>query len=325
MAQALTLVVSSDPVSKVPPISKLSAYIFTTDYIDTPYEILADRARELLKHDPDVAPFYFEHGFTFVTDGQPGELNDLWGKMLQKLQDKHTKDRWAVHDSPEKVFQNLHGTSARLAPDNQLPDKRGWIKGFTSTRCATINAEAVIKVYYDRAKSRPNIKFVLGTPVRRLLYGSDQDVLGVTLEDGCTLKAEKIILATGAWSSRLVNLDGILRANAVSIAYIKLTDEEMERYKSMGCHTHLGRGINIFTPIGGLLKVLRRTSGYLNTTDLPDPEDDSKTYRASYPVTAVDKPGIGIPPQAERDIRDALREIFPSIADRPFERTRICW
>jgi sarcosine oxidase / L-pipecolate oxidase len=48
------------------------------------------------------------------------------------------------------------------------------------------------------------------------------------------LQAERTILATGAWSSRLVNLEGTLEANAVRIAYIKLTEEELERYKSMG-------------------------------------------------------------------------------------------
>lgn len=48
-------------------------------------------------------------------------------------------------------------------------------------------------------------------------------------------------------------------------------------------------------------------------------------YKASYPLTAVDKPDLGLSPSTERDIREALREIFPDVADRPFYKTRICW
>lgn len=279
----------------------------------------------MIKADHELEPYYFEHGFTFVTDGKPGELNNLWEQMLENLQKNHTKDRWALHDTPEKVYQNLHGKNASPVAASALRQERAWNKGFTSTRCATVNAEAIIKVYYDRARAKPNVKFVLGTPVERLLYGPQLSVLGVVLEDGREFQAQKTILATGAWSSRLVNLDGILSANAVPIAYIKLTEGEMAKYKSMGCHTHLGLGVNIFTPIGGLLKVLRRSTGVLNTTELSDPEDASKQYRASYPITAVDKPDLGIPPAAESDIREALREFFPAVADRPFFKTRICW
>lgn len=97
------------------------------------------------------------------------------------------------------------------------------------------------------------------------------------LEDGREIRAEKTILAVGAWGAKLVDLDGVLQANAVGIAYIKLTECEMAKYNDMGCHTNLALGINIFTPIGGLLKVLRRSNGLRNTVDLPHPEDPSRT------------------------------------------------
>ena len=49
----------------------------------------------------------------------------------------------------------------------------------------------------------------------------------------------------GAWSSRLVNLDQQMHANAVVIAYIRLSQEVYETYKEIPCHLNLATGINI--------------------------------------------------------------------------------
>jgi sarcosine oxidase / L-pipecolate oxidase len=135
----------------------------------------------------------------------------------------------------------------------------------------------------------------------------------VVLENGREFRAEKTILATGAWSSRLVKLDGILNANAVGIAYIKLTEEEHEKYRHMGCHTNLISGVNIFTPIDGLSKILHRVSGVRNTSILKDPEDPSATYRASYPRTAVDDSTQTLPLSMEQALRDEMRKILPAV------------
>lgn len=93
----------------------------------------------------------------------------------------------------------------------------------------------MVKVYYERLRNRTNVEFVFGNPVDRLCYGvSNDDVEGVVLEDGKILRAAKTILATGAWTSRLVKIDGVLTANPVGIAYIKLTANEMAKYRGRG-------------------------------------------------------------------------------------------
>lgn len=53
----------------------------------------------------------------------------------------------------------------------------------------------------------------------------------VILEDGRRLHAKKTIIATGAWPSRLVNLTGVMEANAVAIGHIQLTDAEYAGYR----------------------------------------------------------------------------------------------
>ena len=295
------------------------------DYVDDDYQRLADQAQDIIRQDADLQPYYFEHGFTFIVDGKEGELNTLWQQMLENVKSKQPRSNWEQLNTQEEVFQNLHGKSASLVPEETLGHERRWQKGYTSKRCATVDAHAIVKVYYDRARSKPNVEFVLGTPVDRLQFGPDQHVKGVQLEDGRTFEAKKTILATGAWSSRLVKLDGVLSANAVGMAYIRLTDDEYEKYKDMGCHTNLVTGVNFFTPINGLLKILRRSTGIRNTTTLKDPEDETKTYRASYPRTAVDDPSQAVSMSFEQSLRQEMREFFPQLADRPFEGTRYCW
>lgn len=299
------------------------------DYVDKTYEKLAVKAQNIIKDDPELLPYYFQNGFTFITDGKQGKLNSLWEQMFENVK-AQPPSQWEYLDTPEDIFRNLHGKNVQLPSEDALGRSRKWRKGYTSKRCVTVNAEAMVKVYFDRARAIDNVTFLLGTPVDRLLYGpNESEVQGVILEDGRTIRASKTIIAAGAWSSRLVKLDGVLRANAVGIGYMRLSAEEYRQYKDMGCYTNLISGVNIFTPINGLLKILRRSAGIINTTSLRDPEDPSKTYDASYPKTAASdlSQGLphGLPPPVEHAIRDEIREILPQFADRPFEKTRICW
>jgi sarcosine oxidase/L-pipecolate oxidase len=292
--------------------------------MDKVYERLAEKAQELIKNDPGLNPHYHETGFTFCVDGNPGPLNTLWEAMLDNVQKNQPIFRWEELKSHDDIYRSLHGEHA--IPDAEFRGIRAWKKGYTSKRCAVVNAEAMVKIYYERCRATNNIHFELGSPVDQLLYTEDHDAVdGVVLENGRALYAERLILAAGPWTSRLVKLEDRMHANAVPIVYIKLTPSEYEQYKNISCHTNLITGMNIFTPIGGLLKILRRTTSLRNTTILKDPEDPSKTYEASYPRTKLDDPSQAVPLEIEQSIRAELREIFPQVADRPFYNTKFCW
>lgn len=299
--------------------------ILRPDYVDKVYERLADKAQALIRNDPELHPHYFERGFTFCTDGKEGGMNTLWEQMFDNIKETQPAAMWNELKDPTSVYRHLHGQNGDPTPNSDLPGPRMWMKGYTSKRCATVDAEGMVKVYYDRCCQKHNIEFVIGTPVDRLLYGPCRSVDGVILEDGRELRTQKTILATGAWSSRLVNLDQQMHANAVGIAYIKLSPDEYERYKDIACHTNLVTGVNIFTPLGGYLKILRRTTGLRNTTTLKDPEDTTKTYQASYPLTKADDPTQTLSADMEQSIREEMREILPQFANHPFASTKFCW
>ena len=252
-------------------------------------------------------------------------MNTLWEQMFENIKETQPAAMWNELEDPDDIYHHLHGKDGGPTPISELAGPRMWVKGYTSKRCATANAEGMVKVYYDRCCQYDRIAFVVGTPVDRLLYGACSSVDGVVLEDGRELRAQKTILATGAWSSRLVNLNHQMHANAVGIAYIKLSPEEYEKYKDIPCHTNLVTGVNIFTPLGGYLKILRRTTGLRNTTTLKDPEDPAKTYQASYPLTKVDDPTQTLSAEMERSLREEMKEILPQFANHPFARIKFCW
>ena len=252
-------------------------------------------------------------------------MNTLWEQMFDNIKKTQRTSKWNELKDPEAVYHHLHGNNGELTPDSQLAGPRKWVKGYTSKRCATVDAEGMVKVYYDRCCQIENVDFIIGSPVARLLHDSHSTVAGVVLRDGRELRAQKTILATGAWSSSLVKLDQKIHANAVGIAYIKLSPEEYENYKDIPCHTNLITGINIFTPLRGYLKILRRTNGIRNTTTLKDPEDPTKTYQASYPLTQYDEPTQTLSADMEQSLRDEMKEILPQFANHPFAKTKFCW
>jgi hypothetical protein len=107
-------------------------------------------------------------------------------------------------------------------------------------------------------------------PLAACCRRQQSDSRGVILEDELVIHAEKTILATGVWSSLSHEYDKGMRANEVGISYFKLI-EEYEKYKDIACHTNLATGLNIFTPLRGRLKVLKRATGLYSTIELPDP------------------------------------------------------
>lgn len=127
--------------------------------------------------------------------------------MHANIQQKQDRSSFVDMDNPDQVFQGIHGKDCQSVAETTLGREKQWRFGYTNLKAAVVNAEGCIKVYYDRCCEKPSIKFVCGTQVDRLLYGDDKGVQGVVLEDQRILRADKTIVAAGAWSNRLVNLE----------------------------------------------------------------------------------------------------------------------
>ncbi|KAJ5728361.1 hypothetical protein N7493_004691 [Penicillium malachiteum] len=162
--------------------------------------------------------------------------------------------------------------------------------------------------------------------VKRVLFDELKDkkprAIGVELEDASNVLADLVVLATGAWTPRLVDLRGKAVATGQAIAYIKISDAEQRELENLPTILNFATGIFIIPPRDNLLKIARHAYGYRNPVTVPVPGtvQSGETMQVSLPEN-----GVPVPLEGEEAFRVALRQLLPRFVDRPFADTRICW
>lgn len=295
------------------------------DYADPIYARLAKDAKAKIEDDPELKQFMFQQGMTFVCDGEPSRFTRLW--TAQKELVKSTHDPKDIVDMTDRaaVFQRIHGQGIPPRPSDSLIGRKSrWNVAYCNFKAAFIDAYACIRIYYERCMRQSSISFQCGSAVERIRVENGVSK-GVILQNGTQLDADLVLVAAGAWSNRLVYLEHRVNPIAHEVAWIKVTPEEEARWRSMSITTNLSTGLNMFPPYRGEIKILRRSPGYKNTVKIQHPENSSLMLEVSHPRTIVTNPTDIIPLEAEKAMRDNLREIMPALADRPFDRTKLCW
>ncbi|UNI18749.1 hypothetical protein JDV02_005005 [Purpureocillium takamizusanense] len=160
---------------------------------------------------------------------------------------------------------------------------------------------------------------------------------------GDVVRGDFFILTAGAWSSSLVSMYNSVLATGQVLAYIRLTEDEVRKYENLPIYLNLSTGWFNFPPHKDtrLLKAAIHGRGYTRrpgASDVAARADTTTTttttttgtiMRSIY-STPPAKPPHGrridyAPPDGEARLRAGLREILPELADRPFERTGVCW
>lgn len=261
---------------------------------------------------------------TFTCDGSPSRFTKVYELTLKQAKSSARPGNVVELPTREDVFRRIHGQDSEPLESSELGGTTYWNKGYCNLEAAFIDAKECIQVYYDRCLEHPSIVFRCGSAVDQIIR-VDKQAKGVLLEDGKTISGDAVIVAAGAWSNSLVYLGDRLSPIGHEVAWIKVTPDEERRWKNMSITTNLSTGLNMFPPYRGEIKILRRSPGYVNTVMVPNPEDRSKSLRICYPRTIVSNPTDVIPKEAEIAMRENLEEIMPALANRPFDRTKICW
>lgn len=267
----------------------------------------------------------FQQGMTFVCDGQPSRFTKLWRDQKELVQRTHAARD--VVDMPDRtaVFERIHGREAvPRSTDALVSGTSRWNVAYCNLKAAFIDAEASIRIYHERCLQQRSISFMCGSAVKRIRV-VEGAATGVVMEGGKQIDAELVLVAAGAWSNRLVHLEQRVTPISHEVAWIKVTPEEEKRWGSMSITTNLSTGLNMFPPYHGEIKILRRSPGYKNTITIQHPEDVSSQIEISHPRTIVTNPTDVVPLDAEIAMRNDLKEIMPALADRPFDRTKLCW
>ncbi|KZP01407.1 DAO-domain-containing protein [Calocera viscosa TUFC12733] len=166
-----------------------------------------------------------------------------------------------------------------------------------------------------------------GKEVAALSYDGEGQVDGAVLAGGEVLRGDLVLLATGAWTPSLFPrlAGGRLLATGQSELFLRLEGEERGRWRGSPVVLDWSTGMSVFEPDEeGIVKVAIHHAGYVNPQVYTA---EGKEYRISTPRTSeegeIDKPAV--PVEVVKQLRDWLRLRFPSLGEKPFVGSRLCW
>jgi sarcosine oxidase/L-pipecolate oxidase len=324
-------IVDSSPELPNPSGSSVDANrIVRADYASTPYSKLAlevqDLWRDTSKDGWGGEGRYHEPGFVLTADQGYGEYVR---KSLENVR------AFAAASTPGggdvNKIQELNG-------EDEIQKATGYEgvsgdHGYANFNSGWADAEACVAYALRRVKQEGQDRVTIrsGAQIDRLLFSHDT-VTGAELKSGEQIKADLTILAAGAWSPSLIDLQGRCLATGQAVAFIDITEEEQKAMEHRPTVMNWSRGMFIIPPRDKKLKIARHGFGYRNLVKIPRKKiqpslsngpvngEDDEIIEVSVPEVAVP-----IPLEAEDAIREAMAILIPHMKDRPFTRTRICW
>jgi sarcosine oxidase/L-pipecolate oxidase len=282
--------------------------VIRVEYADPLY---GQMAREALEGWQTKYSKHF-HTSGFVMLGPPGgesyvskakeETEKVGGRLIQFNNADKLRDHYP------SIQAKLEGLEAYLNPAGGWADAESSIRQL-SNECSSLG-----------------VSFILGPrgTVHSLKYEHGR-VVGVNVAQGPSISASLVVLATGAWSNRLVDMSHASSASGQPVGFIQLTDAEAQKLKGMPVMINLETGIFVFppTPDTNILKVARH--GYGFGTAVPVVEEDKERLVSSPRRDTSNAVSGYLPDDADAALRAGLAQLVPEFQSREWMDRRLCW
>lgn len=307
-----------------------SSRIIRADYADGAYSLLMDEGMKHWRSDFGAEGRYSQAGFCIVMDDGEADPEGVYGTAQTYMQKsmENVRDRLNL-----KVGRKEDGGQLELLNDNADVQRVIGVStggsfgkhGYVNWTSGWADAEAGMRYLRTKLAKTQFVEFRT-EDVKKLHYALNR-VESVELESGEQLTADLIILATGAWTPRFVDLRGVASANGQVLAYMDITAEEQEWLSSIPVLICENTGMFIMPPRNRVLKVARHGYGYANPVTIMHPEypQTGHPITISLPRTKTDDPDLQVPREGQDACRSFLAKVIPALADRPWVNTRICW
>lgn len=257
------------------------------------------------KTDSIFQPFFHETGA--IVSGHTPEL-------IKHIQE--TEIDTSIADMQKlETAEDFRKTMPQGVLTGDFPGWKGWLH---RTGAGWIHARKAMAAAFSEAR-RLGVTFQTGSPsgdVVKLVYERG-DVVGAKTTDGSVHRADRVILAAGAGSDRLLDFKSQLRPTAWTLCHIRMSPEEAQRYRNIPVLFNVAKGF-FMEPDEDRheLKICDEHPGYCNF--VPDPLRAGETRSIPFAKRQI-------PLEAEARARDFLRDTMPHLADRPLAFARICW
>ena len=231
----------------------------------------------------------------------------------------------AVLRSMKQSFQELPDEASMRRFFPEARSELGTMHGYANPRGGWANAEGAIRQLAAQC-SEAGVSIISGPRGSVLHLGiCGGKISEVHVAQGPPLQPDHVILATGAWSSRLIDTGNAIVATAQPLASVAVSPEEVESLKNIPICINVASGFFLFPPNqDGHLKVVRHGFGYENRITVRMRSGQVKD--TSSPI--FDHNGAAadfLPQDAEKSLRQGLETLLPQLADRPFINRRLCW
>ncbi|MCJ1473810.1 hypothetical protein MMC13_002461 [Lambiella insularis] len=340
---------TSPPAHGNPPTASIdSSRIVRADYAVAAYAELSSSAQKRWRQGWGGEEVYKECGLAFVTQnsgrGAEGYVEKSFENVtaLEKEALEGSVSTGAERSSRIEVLKDRQDIERVMRATEGGSGDWGYVNWDSGWVDAAGAIEETRKKIEDIGKRRGNLEWVSGQ-VERLLFSDDSAlhtaspagatstaspstriVTGVLLENHRSLHAPLTILASGAWTSSLLDLRTRVLPTGQVVSYIQLTPPEVARLASIPVILNESTGMFMIPPTrDGVLKIARHGYGYRNPVRIPHPERPGSGEEIEVSLPAVDFRTL--PLEGSRACRQALAEMVPWLAERPFCTTRLCW
>ena len=293
------------------------------DYGDEVYARMAKEAYDLWKT-PMFSEAFHQTPCLWVTQkASPGQpVQAMAEEYSRKTREILTKmgEPWHAVPTTEQAKKEFPGYTGPLGSpgfDAFCNTSAGWADAGLAT--ARLAARCVAA----------GVSFITGPDgnVTELEKAPDGTIKSVRTSSGKSIQADTFIIATGAWTASLIPAWNTMIAAAQIIGFLKLTPDELARLKDLPIYFNLSTGCFLFPPHNGTgyLKLACHSYGYTHSSPSTHKHDSNNTSISSPPSAPPSNRANFIPEDGIRRLHAGMKDLFPDLEPRGFEKVGLCW
>ncbi|KAK4124534.1 fructosyl amino acid oxidase [Parathielavia appendiculata] len=279
---------------------------------------LSLEARDMWRNDELFRPFFHNTGRLDCESSEEGVagLRREYQALLDANAGLEETHEWL--DSEDAIL-----AKAPLLPREQI---KGW-KAIWSAEGGWLAAAKAINAIGEELRSQ-GVKFGFGGAgsFKRPLFAADDvsTCVGVETVDGTQYRADKVVLAAGAWTPALVDLEEQCCSKAWVYAHMQLTPEEAAEYKGCPVVYHGDVGFFFEPNENRVIKVCDEFPGFTRFKQ-HQPYSAPAPKPVSVPRSHAQHPTDTYPDASEQSIRKAISTFLPRFKDKPLFNRALCW
>ncbi|WWC69044.1 uncharacterized protein I206_102980 [Kwoniella pini CBS 10737] len=278
---------------------------------------LSLEARDMWNNDPVFKPYFHNTG-RLDTGSSPEEIEYLKKAYKQSIE---------AGVGLEKCTEWLDTEDEILAKAPQLDREqiKGWKAIWNADGGWLAAAKAINSIGEVLRTSGVRFGFGGGGSFKAPLFAADgTSCIGVETVDGTKYYADKVVLAAGAWTSVLVDLEEQCVSKAWVYAHIQLTPEEAAQYKNIPVVYNGDLGFFFEPNEFGIIKVCDEFPGFTRFKQ-HKPYGASSPKKISVPRSHAKHPTDTIPLESDASIGRAIDAFLPKFKNKKRFNQALCW